>query len=63
MTEKLSPCPFCNEPKRLEIKGDRAARWVHCYGCGADGPKGHIGSEDLLTRTAVVKWNAPVRRS
>lgn len=59
----IDPCPFCGERERMDVKGDYAAKWVHCWCCGASGPTvSLIGWRRTgQTKGAIARWNAAPR--
>lgn len=63
MTDKLKPCPFCNEANRIHIRrqGNHAYR-VICHSCGALGPYAKVEewhSNKLIAQGQAKRlWNA-----
>lgn len=58
----MRPCPFCGASgSRLELQGDRAARWVHCWTCGANGPTAGPSGPPKQDVRAVTLWDTALR--
>ena len=56
MSEKLKPCPFCGERKRLSVETVRGETFAGCDSCSAQGPSNILtdGNESLV---AGDDWN------
>lgn len=57
---ELLPCPFCGSVQ-LRPDGPRSI-WIHCCGCGADGPEivrsyMNTTSREEAIRKAIAAWN------
>jgi hypothetical protein len=50
----VRPCPFCGSPV-LELS--RMRNYVHCVGCGADGPETSDLKHPNLMQISICKWN------
>jgi hypothetical protein len=46
-------CPFCGS-RNLSLP--RLANFVHCDGCGADGPEVPVQRHDISGREALARW-------
>lgn len=53
--EHSMACPFCGS---RHLSMSRLGHYVHCEGCGADGPERLERDRDDRWRMAVVAWNS-----
>lgn len=57
LEETVAPCAYCGEEApELSVGSDLS--YVHCCGCGADGPIRGDDGQPLATRQAVDAWNS-----
>jgi len=51
--QDIKPCPFCGSAEAFSSKTPMGNTYIHCNGCGADGPsRGEIGAIDLWNKRA-----------